>query len=416
MIIGQFTESYPPTIDGVGGVVHNYCKEMTLRGHRCVFIGPDNKKVEAPQDYELMLYRSIKPSSKVPYRVGFPQMLPGFKSEIREIPFDVVHAHTPFMAGWYAREVARERGIPLVATFHSKYYDDIYRATRSKFLSRKVVDRIVRFYESCDEVWTVNERTAMVLKEYGYRGSIVVMQNGIDPTEERTLGDISDLNLREDVPQLLFVGQQDYKKGTRQLMDACGILHDEGFPFQLVMVGEGQDQMALAKQAGALGIGDDVIFTGRIMDRARLMAIYKNAELFVFPSVYDNAPLVVREAALAGTPSLVVTGSCAAEGMEDRVNGFLCDGTAEDIARKIKEALPDAERVGREAHRTIPVTWNKIGGYIEERYRNLVERKEAEQAAENAEDAKETPAEAPAEGADRAPEEGTESAPEEKEE
>ncbi|MBQ6076429.1 MAG: glycosyltransferase [Lachnospiraceae bacterium] len=385
MIIGEFSEAYPPTIDGVAGVVHNYCKEMTRRGHRCIFIGPNNKKTEPSTDYEVLLYRSVKPSRKLPYRLGAPQMQPGFRALIDEIPFDLVHAHTPFMSGRFAREVARKRGIPLVATFHSKYYDDSLRVTGSPFISRRVVEGIVRFYESCDEVWTVNRRTAMVLRGYGYRGPIVVMQNGIDPAEEREVGDISDLGLTPGVPQLLFVGQQDYKKGTRQLLDACGILHGEGFPFRLVMVGEGQDQLALAKQAGALGIGDDVIFTGRIADRPRLMAIYKKADLFVFPSVYDNAPLVVREAALAGTPSLVVTGSCAAEGMEDGVNGFLCDGTPEDIARKIREALPAAERVGREAYRTIPITWEKIGGYVEERYGNLIEKKTAERDAEQEE-------------------------------
>ena len=378
MIIGQFTESYPPTIDGVGGVVHNYCKELTHRGHRCIYIAPNDKTAEPPEEYEVMLYRSIKPSVKMPYHVGFPQVLPGYQSLMNEIPFDLLHAHTPFMAGRYARDLARKRGIPLVATFHSKYYDDIYRVTRSKFITQKLVDNIIRFYDSCDEVWTVSDRAAKVLREYGYRGRIVVMQNGIDPTEQRELGDISDLNLRQDVPQLLFVGQQDYKKGTKQLLDACGILHQEGFPFQLVMVGEGQDQISLAKHAGAIGIGEDVVFTGRISDRARLMSIYRNAELFVFPSLYDTAGLVVREAALMGTPSMVVEGSCAAEGMEDGVNGYLCDGTAEGIARRIKEALPSAQRVGQEAYQTIPITWRLIGGYVEERYENLVKKKQAE--------------------------------------
>ena len=193
MIIGEFSEAYPPTIDGVAGVVHNYCKEMTRRGHRCIFIGPNNKKTEPSTDYEVLLYRSVKPSRKLPYRLGAPQMQPGFRALIDEIPFDLVHAHTPFMSGRFAREVARKRGIPLVATFHSKYYDDSLRVTGSPFISRRVVEGIVRFYESCDEVWTVNRRTAMVLRGYGYRGPIVVMQNGIDPAEEREVGDISDL-------------------------------------------------------------------------------------------------------------------------------------------------------------------------------------------------------------------------------
>lgn len=377
MIIGQFTESYPPTIDGVGGVVYNYCKEMSRRGHRCLYIAPDNKKVPKPEGCETMLYSSIRPSAKLPYRVGFPQLLPGFRKSLMEASFDLLHAHTPFMAGRMAQELAKKMKIPLVATFHSKYYDDALRVTGSEALARQVVKSIVRFYDECDEVWTVNERTALVLREYGYQGRFVIMQNGIDIGEEAALADISDMNLREDVPQLLFVGQQDFKKGTRQLLDACGILRREGQPFQLVMVGEGQDQNALKKHCGELGISDSVIFTGRISDRPRLMAIYKQAELFVFPSVYDNAPLVVREAALEGTPSLVVEGSCAAEGMEDGVNGYLCDGTAESIAAKIKEALPSVAQVGQEARRTIPITWEVIGGHIEKRYEELIQSKKA---------------------------------------
>ena len=358
-------------MDGVAGVVHNYCKVLTKRGHRCISVAPNNKQAEVPTEYETMLYKSTRLSLKMPYRYGFPQLMPGFRREVTDIPFELIHVHTPFIAGRFARELTRERGIPLVATFHSKYYEDIYRITHSRRLTQGVVDKIVAFYESCDEVWTVNERTAMVLKEYGYRGPIVVMQNGVDLSEGELTGDISDLGLREGVPQLLFVGQQDFKKGTRQMMDACGILHREGLAFQLVMVGEGQDQLALAKQAGALGIGENVIFTGNIRDRGRLMSIYRQADLFLFPSLYDTSGLVVREAALAGTPSLVVEGSCA-EGMEDGVNGYLCDGTPEGIARKIKEALPGAKEVGQKARQTIPITWELIGGHIEERYKNLI--------------------------------------------
>jgi len=374
MIIGQFGESYPPTIDGVGGVMYNYCKEMDRRGHRSIFVGPDNKKSEPLTDCETVLYPSMRFSSKTPYRFGIPQMLPSVKKELMDIPFDIVHAHAPFFAGKMALEIKRKKNIPLVSTFHSKYYDDALRVTHSKVLAGKLIRMVLEFYDACDEIWTVNERTAAVLRGYGYHGPIVIMQNGIDPNEQQTLGDISDLNLSADVPQLLFVGQQDYKKGTRQLIDACGILKKQGKPFHLTMVGEGQDQEALMRQAEELGLEEEVLFTGKISNRPRLMAIYSQADLFVFPSVYDNAPLVVREAALVGTPSLVVEGSCAAEGMEDGVNGFLCDGTAEDIARRIEAALPAAAAVGEKARLSIPITWESIGGYVEERYQALVRK------------------------------------------
>ena len=53
------------------------------------------------------------------------------------MPFDLVHAHAPFLAGRAARSVARKKGIPLVATFHSKYYDDVYKGTIGDWISAR---------------------------------------------------------------------------------------------------------------------------------------------------------------------------------------------------------------------------------------------------------------------------------------
>ena len=78
----------------------------------------------------------------------------------------------PYIA---ARHIARRRGIPLVATFHSKYYDDVLKATHSRLLAWLGVKYILSFYNSCDEVWAVNESTGQVLREYGYKGPMAVM-------------------------------------------------------------------------------------------------------------------------------------------------------------------------------------------------------------------------------------------------
>ena len=131
-------DSFPPAIDGVGGVMLNYCRELNRRGHRSLYIAPANKIAEPPADVELHLYRSMK-LPFVDYHVGAPQIQPDFRKELSEIPFDLVHAHTPFLAGDMAKRVAKEKHIPLIATFHSKYYDDAYRATHSKMVSRFVV-------------------------------------------------------------------------------------------------------------------------------------------------------------------------------------------------------------------------------------------------------------------------------------
>ena len=74
--------------------------------------------------------------------------------------------------------MARRRQVPLVSTFHSKYYQDFYDKTKSKVIAQGVVNYIIRFYNQCDGVWTVNHATAQVLREYGYHGKIRIMENG----------------------------------------------------------------------------------------------------------------------------------------------------------------------------------------------------------------------------------------------
>ena len=101
------------------------------------------------------------------------------------------------------------------------------------------------------------------------------------------------------------------------------------------------------------------------------MSLYARADLFLFPSLYDTAGLVVREAAAAGTPSLLVEGSCAAECVCDGENGFLCKDDPKSICDTIVRVMTDEalrRRVGEAARETIPVPWSGVIQDVRERY------------------------------------------------
>ena len=376
MIIGQFCETYPPALDGVGRVMLAYCQTLSRMGHRCLYIAPRDAAATSVPGLEALLYPSM-PIPGEPYRVGVPALGRAFRQAARTVPFDVVHAHTPFLAGRAARRIARRRKIPLVATFHSKYYDDFYRATHSRRLSLWALKYVVSFYNTCDEVWAVNDKTADVLRQYGYQGPIVTMPNGTDPQsvdEETYRRALSCWPLREGVPTLLFVGQMDMKKNPHLVLRACALLRDQGEDFQLVMAGAGQDLERLKALAASLNLQDRVLFTGFVGDREEILSLYRRADLLVFPSVYDNAPMVVREAAAMGTPALLVRGSCSAEGVTHGDNGFLCEADPASIASGIMEALPRAARAGARARDTIPIPWALLMEQVLERYRRLIAR------------------------------------------
>ena len=363
-------------MDGVGRVTLSYCQTLTGMGHEAYYIAPDSPQPTEFYGIPVILSASMKVPGEL-FRMGLPALDLKYRRTVNQIPFDIVHAHSPFLAASEAVRVARKRDIPLVSTFHSKYYDDALAKTHSRVLAKVVVQEIVRFYDRCDGVWTVNNATAQVLHDYGYKGRILVMENGTnaEPLDEAAAAHMRARLTHEDgMPLLLFVGQHNYKKNLHGILGACAILKEQGMPFRLVTAGDGPDYDAIAAEVRTLGLEDRVQLLGFMGNRAELMSLYHMADMLVFPSLYDNAPMVLREAAVMSTPGLVVQGSCSAEGVIDGYNGFISpDESAESIAQTILRGLPDARTVGENARLTIPVSWDTIMQRVEEEYRRLID-------------------------------------------
>lgn len=56
MIIGQFCETYPPALDGVGRVMLAYCQTLSAMGHRCLYVAPRDIANTATPGCETLLY------------------------------------------------------------------------------------------------------------------------------------------------------------------------------------------------------------------------------------------------------------------------------------------------------------------------------------------------------------------------
>ena len=379
MIIGQFCDSYPPTADGVARVVFAYCEKLSKMGHAAYYVAPKDPK--AP-DYPF-LNTILSPSVKFPaeqWHVGLPALGFKYQKSLKGIPFEIVHAHSPFIAGHEAMRIAKKLNVPLVSTFHSKYYDDFLQRTHSKKLSRMLTKNVIEFYNKCDAVWTVNDGTADVLREYGFGGKITVMENGTDV--ERVQPEILEemkarIKYDERVPLLIFVGRHNKQKNIQSVVEACKILKDKGIAFRLVTAGDGPDYDKLVKLSHKLGLEDTVQFLGHVDARAEIMALYSLANLLVFPSLYDNAPMVLREAASMQTPGLLVAGSTSAENLVDGKNALIArNGSPEAIAERIQNGLADLDTIGKNALETILISWDKIMEKVVAEYEALIREKQ----------------------------------------
>ena len=376
--IGQFTDTFLPVVDGVGRVVQAYAETLSAMGHQVTVVAPMyNTGFQGGFPFELVDFIGTGVPGMKQYKVGEAMLDAHYRRRIRMIELDIVHAHSPFTAGSEALRLSVVRKLPLVGTFHSKYYDDFLKATKSESVAKMMTKVVVNYYNRCDEVWAVGKNTAEVLKSYGYEGEIQVMPNGatlrsVNPSDVEEV--TRRFSLGED-PLILFVGQMDWKKNILTVLEACAELKKQGTAFRLILAGQGIDMNAIRGKLSELNIQDRAQMLGHVTDTSLLDGLYSRAAVFAFPSLYDAAPMVVREAAVMGTPSVMVRGSTAAEIIRDGVNGYLCENDPKDLARVISGILADPEgrkRTGENARETIPVPWSKVLETAVERYERLV--------------------------------------------
>jgi glycosyltransferase involved in cell wall biosynthesis len=379
---GLFNDGYVPIIDGVTVTVRNYAYWLRKKLGPTYVITPFVPNYKDTDPFPVIRFLSLPTVVRPPYRIGFPDVDIRLQSILKNRDFDIVHAHSPFAAGKLALRVAREKHVPSIATFHSKYRDDLSRAIAIKAIVDDQIKRIVEFYYNVDHVWVPQESVARTLREYGYKGPYDVVENGIDfePLVDiapyRTRG-AEYLHLPEDYVVGLYVGQHILEKNLEFLVRSLPSIMDALPNFRMVFVGKGYAKETLVDLVRQLGISNKVIFHDVIFERELLKAIYARGDIFLFPSLYDNAPLVLREAAAMKTPAVLIHGSTAAEVIEDKKNGFLCSENTDDFARTIVHALSDGEmlaQVANTAQKTLCRTWEDVVKEVAERYRSILNR------------------------------------------
>jgi len=379
---GQFNDSYFPIMDGVGMTAHNYAHWLNQKYGKSVLVAPKVKDYKDHVEYKVHRFKSVLVPGMNPYRVGLPLIDVKFKKKIRKTKFDILHAHCPFISGQVASRLSMKLNIPLVATFHTKYRDDFKKVINNDFIVDAMVKMTLDFYKGADLVWVPNKATGQTLRDYGYTASYEVMPNGTDmeiPGKSRQLKfrrkglELMEAGTNEFV--LLFVGQHRWEKNVRLILDSLKLLKEQGHDFRMVFVGEGYAAKEMKSLAKQFRIADRVVFLGVITDRTHLQYVYAAADLLVFPSVYDNSPLVLQEAATFEVPSIVVRNSSSAEEILDGVNGFLVDNDVASLTNTIRMLMKNPEavkRAGEGARKSIHHPWEYIVDNVYQRYIELI--------------------------------------------
>ena len=382
--IGMFVDTYFPMIDGVINVVHHYSTLLSEdENFEVVVFCPktQDKKYKDEFPYRVERCKSVK-IFFLDYCLPIPKLDCRFKKALKNSKLDIVHIHSPFMVGEAGVRYAKKHGIPVIATLHSQFEQDFYRATKSKCITKSMLRRVMKVFNRCDECFAVNPAVAKIFYGYGAKKMPSVLLNSADLTpvenEKEACARIdSEYGLNPDTPVFLFVGRMTALKNIYFLADALARLKTQDY--KMFFVGEGQDFHALQKKVAENGIRDRVIFLGRVADREKLKALYCRAKLFLFPSLYDASSLVQIEAASQNTPTVFLEGAATAATVTDRVNGFIAPRSPQEYAALVDRIVSDDalyESVRKNVKADLYRTWDEAVSELKKIYSDLCDKKD----------------------------------------
>jgi len=208
------------------------------------------------------------------------------------------------------------------------------------------------------------------IRAAGLANPVAIIPNGVDVPEQPRVQKRNNENV------VLSLGRIHPKQGLDRLIRAWALIENSFPGWRLSIAGpaEGTHAQDLARLAGTLGVRN-VDISGAVYgeDKARL---FREAGLFVLPTLTENFAVTVAESLAAGTPVISTKGAPWA-GLETHRCGWWIDHGPEPMAAALRAAmsLSVEERLAMGARgRTWMArdfAWDAIARQMEEVYRWL---------------------------------------------
>lgn len=155
---------------------------------------------------------------------------------------------------------------------------------------------------------------------------------------------------------ILTVARLVWEKGYKHAFDAVKLLKETyaQHPFVYHVIGDGPLRDELRQYVREKGLSDVVIFEGELFGE-EVHKHYRDADLFLLPSIAEALPVVVMEAQAYEIPVVATDVGSVHEEIDDGRTGFLVPpGNSGEIAKKIdwllrhREEWADMGKKGRE--------------------------------------------------------------------
>jgi glycosyltransferase involved in cell wall biosynthesis len=315
----------PSRIGGAETHIMDLSESLTQRGHEVTIICPQGRSLIAHLRRRQFRLRTPRLWSKF----DLPTLL-RLAARLRRERVDLLHTHlsTASLIGSLAARIA---GIPAVATVHGLNHRAWYRLA--------------------PHIIAVSEAVKAHLVAQGMPADrIRVIRCGVDSVRLTTAAaegahTRARLGVRPDEFLIGVVQRLDPEKGQANVIEAAAeLVHRQGLPLRVVLVGEGRHRAALERLARARRLDDRVIFAGF---QPEVAPYYAAMDVVCVASLREALSLLAIEAMALGRPVVASRVGGLPEVVADEETGLLVPpgdpaALAVAIARLLRE--PDTAR------------------------------------------------------------------------
>lgn len=352
----HFTEQYYPEIGEISTIVDNYVYWLNAKYGKSEVVAP---YVSDSHDHKS--YNIIRVKGKKGLEV------------IKKQDIDLIHVHSPLEFGEMALKIAREKKVPIVATFYPQFYYGVKERVRNRNMRKAI-----KFFKNIDFLYTTTPMMVDILNYYGYNKKIRLLRGGTDliydeSNRQKDKDYVERLhNFHNETNILLYVGSLTWDKNLKLLIDSLSNLLDFRQMYKMIFVGDGPARNEMMKYIENSKLKKFVIFTGEISERTHLMKYYAQANLLLYPLPYDSTSLAIREAAGFNCPSLVLKDVNSL--IKDNFNGYVSENNSLSYAQRIISSLNEInkDKVGNKAKETLAIPYEQIVDDLYKEYMEII--------------------------------------------
>lgn len=269
-------------------------------------------------------------------QIGIPVHIAAFLWYIKEgrgkfdVVLDEIHG-IPFFTPLYVKE----KKVVLICEIANEIWDVIFTFpfnVLGKFIERNYF----RFYKTIPFL-TISSSTKIDLISMGIRErNITVLPMGISLPKK--LGEYK----KEEETTLIFVGRISKTKGIEDVLFAFKDIRNLKLKARLWIIGRGDYayEQYIKQLCKSLDIQTATTFFGYVSDEKKFELMSK-AHILLAPSLKEGWGLIVMEAGICGTPSVVYDTAGLRDIVEDGITGIIVERSHRCIAEGVISLLSD---------------------------------------------------------------------------